>query len=114
MAIRWLPPGFTEQKLTQAMRAFETALGAGNAVIAHDNPYNRWVAGDGALYFSGIDDASDHITVLLGSAERRQRLAAASRARHAMEFTWEHVAGQYEEQLSRYVRAGSRAPGGRT
>src|SRR5690606_19393020 len=25
----WLPPGFTEQKLTQAIRAFESALGAG-------------------------------------------------------------------------------------
>jgi glycosyltransferase involved in cell wall biosynthesis len=89
------------------------AMAAGNAVIAHDNPYNRWVAGDGALYFSSIDDAADHITTLLGSAERRRQLAAASRARHEVEFTWEHVAGQYEEQLGHYVRAGTRAPGGR-
>jgi len=29
------------------------ALGAGNAVVAHDNRFNRWVAGDGAVYFDG-------------------------------------------------------------
>src|SRR5690606_12183375 len=27
------------------------ALGAGNAVIAHDNRFNRWVAGESARYF---------------------------------------------------------------
>ncbi|MHA6669448.1 DUF1972 domain-containing protein [Homoserinimonas sp. A447] len=79
------------------------AMAAGNAVIAHDNVYNRWVAGDGALYFTGVDDAAQHITTLLGSAERRQELAAASRARHEVEFTWEHVAGQYEQVLSLYT-----------
>jgi glycosyltransferase involved in cell wall biosynthesis len=89
------------------------AMAAGNAVIAHDNPYNRWVAGDGALYFTGIHDAARHVTTLLGSAQRRAELSAASRARHELEFTWEHVAGQYEQQLSRYVRQGSTARGGR-
>ena len=28
------------------------AMGAGNPVIAHDNPYNRWVAQDCGLYFT--------------------------------------------------------------
>ncbi len=28
------------------------AMAAGNPVIAHDNEYNRWVAGDGAVYFT--------------------------------------------------------------
>lgn len=83
------------------------AMAAGNAVIAHDNAYNRWVAGDGALYFSGVDDAAGHISTLLGSPELRSKLAAASRLRHKSEFTWEHVAGQYEELLSRYVSVAS-------
>jgi hypothetical protein len=30
-------------------------------------------------------------------------MAAASRLRHASEFTWEHVAGQYETLLARYT-----------
>lgn len=88
------------------------AMAAGNAIVAHDNPYNRWVAGDGALYFTGVNDAAAHIATVLGSAERRTELSAASRARHQVEFTWEHVAGQYEEQLSRYARQSSEARGG--
>jgi glycosyltransferase involved in cell wall biosynthesis len=31
------------------------ALGAGNAVIAHDNRFNRWVVGEGAMYFNGAE-----------------------------------------------------------
>ncbi|MGV8858335.1 DUF1972 domain-containing protein [Rhodoglobus sp.] len=79
------------------------AMAAGNAVIAHDNPYNRWVAGDGAFYFTGVDDAADHMSTLLGSPDQRRALAAASRSRHLTEFTWEHVAGQYEDLLALYV-----------
>ncbi|WP_341953225.1 DUF1972 domain-containing protein [Salinibacterium sp. TMP30] len=81
------------------------AMAAGNAVIAHDNAYNRWVAGDGALYFSDVDDAAEHISTLLGSPQQRHALAAASRSRHLTEFTWEHVAGQYEDVLKLYVDA---------
>lgn len=77
------------------------ALAAGNPVIAHDNPYNRWVAGDAALYFRDIPQATEAVDVLLADAELRARLAAAARSRHEEEFTWEYVAGQYEELLAR-------------
>ena len=80
------------------------ALAAGNPVVAHDNPYNRWVAADGALYFDSIESASSCITELLDSAELRRQLSTASRARHTEEFTWEHVAAQYESVLARYEK----------
>jgi glycosyltransferase involved in cell wall biosynthesis len=76
------------------------AMAAGNAVIAHDNPYNRWVVGDGALYFTDAAEADDRITAVLQDAGVRERLSAAGRRRHADEFTWEHVAGQYEALLA--------------
>jgi glycosyltransferase involved in cell wall biosynthesis len=79
------------------------AMAVGNAVIAHDNPYNRWVAADGGLYFSTASEAADRISVLLADDELRARLGAASRARHAEEFTWEHVAGQYERLLEKHL-----------
>jgi len=79
------------------------ALAAGNPVVAHDNPYNRWVAGDGALYFDDVESASSCITEILDSAELRRQLSEASRHRHASEFTWDHVAGQYESVLQRYI-----------
>lgn len=79
------------------------AMAAGNAVVAHDNEYNRWVVQDGARYFSDSNQADAAISEVLGDHELRRSMAAANRARHAAEFTWEHVAGQYESLLSRYA-----------
>ena len=79
------------------------ALGAGNPVIAHDNPYNRWVAQDAALYFSDAADVDEQVSRLVDDPALAMRLGAAARSRHASEFTWEHVAGQYEDLLLPYV-----------
>jgi glycosyltransferase involved in cell wall biosynthesis len=83
------------------------AMAVGNPIIAHNNSYNRWVAQDGALYFSDTAEADAQITELLGNSALRASLGAASRKRHAEEFTWEHVAGQYESLLLKAV--GSKA-----
>lgn len=71
------------------------ALGAGNAVLAHDNPYNRWVAGEGGVYFPDEDGCAQRIEALLGDAAELAQRQAASRARHAEAFTWEKVLGDY-------------------
>lgn len=80
------------------------AMAAGNPVIAHDNVYNRWVAGEGGVYFTDEDSADERISTLLDSPELRRELSTASRRRHAAEFTWERVAGQYERELEPYAR----------
>ena len=77
------------------------AMAAGNPILAHDNEYNRWVAGDSALYFADTQMATEHLDKLLDDPVLRAQLAAASRDRHLSEFTWEHVAGQYEDLLTR-------------
>jgi glycosyltransferase involved in cell wall biosynthesis len=79
------------------------AMAAGNPVIAHDNPYNRWVARDAAVYFSTDDDVSDCLDDVLASRGRLEEMRKASRRRHRAEFTWEHVAGQYEQLLLRLL-----------
>ena len=72
------------------------SLGAGNAILAHDNPYNRWVAGEGGLYFSGHDDCAAKIDCLLKDGPLVERLKAASRLRHQAQFTWDQVLEAYE------------------
>jgi glycosyltransferase involved in cell wall biosynthesis len=79
------------------------AMAAGNPVIAHDNEYNRWVAGDAARYFRTPAQVAEHVEALLGEPELRRRMSAAARERHRSEFTWEHVAGQYEALLERFA-----------
>jgi glycosyltransferase involved in cell wall biosynthesis len=83
------------------------AMAASNAVIAHDNPYNRWVARDGALYFDSSASFADRLSILLSDSALRERLRTASHIRFLEEFTWDHVAGQYEELLLRFLPAES-------
>ncbi|NRR31621.1 DUF1972 domain-containing protein [Oxalobacteraceae bacterium] len=79
------------------------ALGASNAVIAHDNVYNRWVAQDAGLYFTDAAGFSAAVDQICDSPAVLAGLRAASKRRFYEEFTWEHVAGQYEQLMLRYL-----------
>jgi len=72
------------------------ALGAGNAVVAHDNKFNRWVAGDAAIYFDDAASASQAFDALLGDGTRLQSMRAAALRRHNEAFTWPAVLLAYE------------------
>ena len=84
------------------------ALAAGNAVLAHDNPYNRFVAGAGARFFRHGRDCAQQLADLLDDRDALTVMRATSRARHAEAYTWEQVLSQYEALLldNLPVRAG--------
>ena len=82
------------------------ALGAGNPVIAHDNRFNRWVAGEGAQYFRSADGFSDCLAQVLADPAMRAAMAAHSRRRFHAAFTWPDVLAQYEALLTRYLPRG--------
>jgi glycosyltransferase involved in cell wall biosynthesis len=75
------------------------SLAAGNAVIANDNCFTRWVAGEGARYFSSAED----LTAILNSLESDPVLLVpmmqASRTRYREDFVQEKVLLQYERLL---------------
>lgn len=80
------------------------ALGAGNAVIAHDNRFNRWVAGEGARYFGSAEQFAAVLDDLLapgvpGLAAMRD----ASVARFERGLTWPQILGEYEQLLLRWL-----------
>ncbi len=75
------------------------SLAAGNAIIAHDNPFTRWVAGSGALYFSNQDDL---VRIVENVTQNHSQLAAmekSSRARYLEHFTQRQILPQYESLL---------------
>jgi len=77
------------------------AMGAGNMIIAHDNVFNRWVIGDGGLYFYDIDSCCKLLNDLdRGEPQDIPARKAAIAARFTAEFTWDRVLGQYEQLLS--------------
>lgn len=79
------------------------ALGAGNAVIAHDNRFNRWVADDAAWYFGSADALAEVFTRLLADESALHTLRVAARRRFDAQFTWPAVLDAYERMLLRFV-----------
>lgn len=77
------------------------AMAAGNAVVAHRNDYNAWVAGEGNSYFSDIDDLAGILDELVDDDIRQRGMGATSRARFRSEFTWSKIGHEYEVALNR-------------
>jgi len=79
------------------------SLGTGNAVLAHDNVYNRWVAGQGGIFFKNEEECANGIERLLGDDPLVQHLRLASRTRHAESFSWGQILREYEDLLNRWL-----------
>lgn len=77
------------------------ALGAGNAVLAHDNRFNRWVAGDGARYFSSAEGFDAMLSGL--SADDLAAMRASSVRRFENGLTWPQILDAYEQLLVRHL-----------
>jgi glycosyltransferase involved in cell wall biosynthesis len=89
------------------------ALGAGNAVIAHDNRFNRWVVGDGARFFKDASAFDDVLSSVLAAPACLLAMREASRRRFDEAFQWSGILGQYEALLEQYLprsRAARRTP----
>jgi len=78
------------------------ALGAGSPVLAHDNPFNRGVAGPGAAYFDETESCGRELDRLLDSEAELERMRQASLARHRTAYTWERVLADYERCLDEW------------
>ncbi|MHB0992536.1 MAG: DUF1972 domain-containing protein [Burkholderiales bacterium] len=79
------------------------SLGAGNAVLAHDNIFNRWVAGDGAKYFGSEEECAAALDLLLDNQNEIHLLKQASKTRFLQEFTWGKILKEYEDLLLHYT-----------
>jgi glycosyltransferase involved in cell wall biosynthesis len=76
------------------------ALGAGNACVLNDNPFNRWVAGEAGEYFSTAEDCSALLDRLLDDHAALLRLREAAHERHRGRFMLEGVLNEYEQLLT--------------
>jgi glycosyltransferase involved in cell wall biosynthesis len=81
------------------------SLGAGNAVIAHDNRFTRWVAGKGARYFSSPEDVDGILSSLNADPTQLLTMENASRKRYRESFTQEKILTAYEDLLLRFAPA---------
>lgn len=75
------------------------AMGAGSPILAQDNRFNRWVAGEGQAYFRDERHCEDCLDTLLDNNNRLGQMATAVKRRHREHFTWEQVLNAYERLL---------------
>jgi len=79
-------------------------LAAGCAVIAHDNKFNRWVAGEGAFYFTDKSHLGEFLEQdYLNDAFVEQKSAAA-KEQFIVKFQWDDILTQYETLLLKYLK----------
>jgi len=113
------PGGIYDKQIVEALRFFARvyvhghkvggtnpslveALAAGSPVLAHDNPFNREVAGPGARYFRDERHCAEELNVLLDDDLDLGDMRQSSRRRHGEKFTWHTVLNAYEELLVRW------------
>lgn len=83
------------------------AMGAGCAVIAHNNRFNRWVAGPSAEFFTNQTECAVLFDRLLIDEGRLVEMKSGSRERFLEQFTWGRVLEEYENLLNEwYLRCG--------
>ena len=75
------------------------AMAAGMPVLAHDNKFNRWVAGDVAHYFRDEDQCAAEFSSLLENNNELINMKLESKKRFLAKFTWDKILGDYEALL---------------
>jgi len=81
------------------------ALGAGNAIVAHDNRFNRWVSEDGAVYFNNTESFSSRMDEFFTDPglHKLHALRRHGQQRFQAEFTWPAILQQYEALLMQHL-----------
>jgi glycosyltransferase involved in cell wall biosynthesis len=75
------------------------ALAAGSPILAQDNHFNRWVAGEGAAYFLDMAECATQFDILLNNPVTLAEMKQASLQRYEEEFTEDRDLKMYEELL---------------
>jgi glycosyltransferase involved in cell wall biosynthesis len=75
------------------------AMACSNPVIAHENPFNQWVAGTGAKYFRDAENCTQLLDEVLSHTALLHQMADASKARQEELFTFEKVHQAYQQVI---------------
>jgi len=84
------------------------AMAAGCLIAAHDNPFNRYVLGEGGQYFSSADEVAELLKHWNNYLEKKDKLAQENRKKIHQNYQWDKVAGSYEELFRKTIAEGRR------
>ncbi len=75
------------------------ALGAGNAVLAHDNKFNRWTTNSSQFYFETIEQCKDQMKSIFDTPSDVSKARESAVQQHHDRFLWKDVLAAYEKTL---------------
>ncbi|WLE98593.1 MAG: DUF1972 domain-containing protein [Candidatus Electrothrix communis] len=78
------------------------ALGAGNAILAHNNIFNRWVAKDAAIYFNDLLSLEKAFEKLIEKKSLIEMLESKA-AENFLRFKWDKILAAYEQLLLSFL-----------
>ena len=78
-------------------------MGAGNPILAHDNKFNRWVAGPDQYYFSSQHECVQKFDELLEENRDFSHERNASLHQHELMFTWQKVLKDYRILFEKWI-----------
>lgn len=72
------------------------SLACGNPILAHDNRFNRWVAGNGMLYFSNATECAEALAKAIENPHILVGMCALAKEKHNSFFSNEKIWEAYE------------------
>ncbi len=73
------------------------AMAAGAMIIAHDNPFNRYVLNNNGMYFSSADDIARILTNENEWISKKEQWTRNNKKEIQENYQWERMVDQYEE-----------------
>lgn len=79
------------------------AMGCGNFILAHDNPFNRETLGETGKFFGTSEDLTKAINEVDANASIRNGFREAARARARKYFSWEDIIDRYAVLIQQFA-----------
>ncbi|MNV98797.1 hypothetical protein D3C71_1940890 [compost metagenome] len=76
------------------------AMASNSLICANDNPFNRYILGEDAIYFNDLHQVADHLTGLEYQEDKYQAMLKANSDKITNIYDWQLIVDQYEKHLS--------------
>lgn len=76
-------------------------MASNSLICANDNPFNRYILEDDAIYFKNAEDVKAHLLNVQYNDERYQTMIANNRSRIVRLYDWEIIVEQYAKHFSK-------------
>ena len=72
------------------------AMAAGAWILAHDNPFNRYILEEDALYFNAMDDLAVILKKTNGGFSKSMEMIGNNREKIRTQYQWQDIISKYE------------------